>query len=60
MGSLGGQGLLYTDIIYVRQPLPMGYQGRTLGWKDSFDSDLLLRKNDRVGNIKVLWFEGEQ
>lgn len=61
MGSLGGQSLLYIDVIYVRQPLPtMGYKGRTHGWKDSFDSDPLLRKNDCVENIKVLCFEGEQ
>lgn len=59
MGSLGGQFLLYIDVVYVCHPLHMGHKGRTLSWKNSFDCDLLLRKND-VGIIKVLQFEGEQ
>lgn len=60
MCSLGGQFLLYIDVVYVPQPLSMGHKGRTLSWKDSFDSDSLLMKNDCVGIIKVLWLEGEQ
>ena len=38
----------------------MGCEGMAPSWKDSFDSDPLLRKNDWVGSIKVLYFGGGQ